>query len=231
MLTTLWDWPSPVTAHTIWCLGVDHTYPSTFTSLWCGAQRNTSMLITTLLRNVNDCKKPSRKQKCSQHQRLRDRSDTTIEWLMLFHWNQVTWSWLKPILTKGGRKWGAGGRRNCTKWNAELLRVSLHTSWRTSRQDAHESSTKTDFCLFSPNGYPPLYGYAGWVGKVCHCCPRGTNSWREWDWGCATKCELSAAHPARDSWDSSRLGEQEALCIPLDIYLSVPAGSTVKILM
>ena len=27
---------------------------------------------------------------------------------------------------KGKRKVKDGGRRNCTKWNAELLRVSLH---------------------------------------------------------------------------------------------------------
>ena len=33
------------------------------------------------------------------HQRWRDRSGTVIEKLMPFHWNQVTWSWLKPMLT------------------------------------------------------------------------------------------------------------------------------------
>ena len=32
MLTTLWHWPSPDTAHTTWCLGTDNTYPSTFIS-------------------------------------------------------------------------------------------------------------------------------------------------------------------------------------------------------
>ena len=26
MPTTLWDWPSPDTTHTIWCLGADHAY-------------------------------------------------------------------------------------------------------------------------------------------------------------------------------------------------------------
>ena len=32
------------------------------------------------------------------------------------------------------------------------------------------------------------------------------------------KCEISATGPATDSWDSSRLGEQETLCCPLNIF-------------
>ena len=62
---------------------------------------NTSMLITTLLSYVNDCEKPSRKHKHSPHQKLRERSDTMIERLMPFHWNQAIWSWLKLMPTKG----------------------------------------------------------------------------------------------------------------------------------
>ena len=154
------------------------------------------MLITTLLTYMNNCDNPSKKHKHSPHQMLRDRSNTMIERLMPFHWKEVTWSWLKPMPTKGRRKWR---RRNCTKWNAKLLRVSLHTSWRTSGQDAHESSTKTNFFLLLPQRVPLVYGCVGWAGKVCHHCPRGTSSRREWDWGSATKCQLSAAHPVTDS--------------------------------
>ena len=33
------------------------------------------------------------------------------------------------------------GRRNYMKWNVELLKVSLPTSWKTSKLDAHKSST------------------------------------------------------------------------------------------
>ena len=40
------------------------------------------------------------------------------------------------------------------KWNAELLRVPLHTLWRTSGQDAHKSFTKTDFFSLLPQRVP-----------------------------------------------------------------------------
>ena len=64
---------------------------------------------------------------------------------MPFHWNQVTWSWLKLMPTGGGGKWRTDGRRNCSKWNARWLRASLPISWGTSRQGAHKSSTENDF--------------------------------------------------------------------------------------
>ena len=57
------------------------------------------------LRYVNDCRKPLKRLKYSPHQRQRDRSGTLIGKLMPFCWNQVTWSWLKPIPTGGGGKW------------------------------------------------------------------------------------------------------------------------------
>ena len=43
MLTTLWDWPSPDTAQTTLCLGVNCAYPLTFTFLQWEAWRNISM--------------------------------------------------------------------------------------------------------------------------------------------------------------------------------------------
>ena len=106
---------------------------------------NISMSTATLPSNMNDCEKPSRKPKCSQHLRLRDRSNTMTGRLMPFHWRQVTWSWLKLISTRGRGKWRASWRRNYMEWNTELLKESLCALWKTSGQDAHESSTKTDF--------------------------------------------------------------------------------------
>ena len=49
--------------------------------------------------------------------------------LMPFHWNQVTWSWLKLMCTKGRERWRTSGRSNHMKWNARWLRASLPTSW------------------------------------------------------------------------------------------------------
>ena len=99
---------------------------------------------------------------------------------------------------------------------------------KNGRQDAHESFTETDFFSSLPQRGPPLYGCLDWVGKLCHYHPGGANSEREWDWESATKCELSAAGPTPFRWDSSRLGKQEALCIPLDVFWSLLVGSRVK---
>ena len=66
------------------------------------------------------------------------------------HWNQVTWSWLKPMATKGGERWKTGGRRNHTKWNAEMPRASLLITWKTSRLDAHKCSTRINFFSLPP---------------------------------------------------------------------------------
>ena len=57
--------------------------------------RNTSVLTTMLPSYMNDCGKHLKRFKCSPHQRQRDRSGTTIGKLVQFHWNQVTWIWLK----------------------------------------------------------------------------------------------------------------------------------------
>ena len=57
---------------------------------------------------------PSKRLRCSPCEWQRDRSSTTIEKLMPFHWNQVTWSWLKLTHTGGG-KWRMGG--GATIWS------------------------------------------------------------------------------------------------------------------
>ena len=41
-----------------------------------------------------------------------------IEKITLFHWNHVTWSWLKPMLT--------GGRKVKDQWEEELYEVEHH---------------------------------------------------------------------------------------------------------
>ena len=170
MLTSLWDRPSPDISHTTWYSGTDCAYPLTFTSLWWGTWNNIGVSIAMLLSYVNDCEKPSRKHKCSPHLRLRNRSDTMTGKLIPFHLRQMAWSWLELMPTRGRGKWRTGGRRNCMNWNTKLLKESLCTSWKTSRQDAHESSTETDFfsslwrrgllfvwfCELSGPGAPPL---------------------------------------------------------------------------
>ena len=72
----------------------------------------------------------------------------------------ITWSWLKLMPTRGRGKWRTSGRRNHMKWNTKLLKKSLHTSWRTNRQDNHEHSTKTNLSHHSCRGDSPLCGHA-----------------------------------------------------------------------
>ena len=65
---------------------------------------------------------------------------------------------------RGGGKWRTGGRRNHTKWNARLQIASLPTSWRTSRQDAHEFSTKNNFSSsLLQRGLPCMIMCAKWA--------------------------------------------------------------------
>ena len=151
-----------ITGHTYstLCLGSNHAYLSTFTSLWWGTQRNVGMSNTTLLSYMNGCEMPWRKHKCSLHLRLRDRSNTLTGGIIPFNWRQVTWSWLKMTPTGGRGKWRTSGRRNCMKWNTKLLKESICTLWKTSRQDAHESSTETDFSHCFCRGDSPLYSCA-----------------------------------------------------------------------
>ena len=108
----------------IWCwahLPIDF-YFSTIRGM-----KNTSLLTTTLLSYVNNCRKPLKRLKCSPCHRCRDRSSTMIGKLMLLHWNQVTWSWLKPMPIERGGKWRTSGRMNHTKWGAKLQKASLPT--------------------------------------------------------------------------------------------------------
>ena len=127
--------------------------------------------------------------------------------LMPFHWNQVTWSWLKPMPTGEGGKWRTGGRRNHTKWSTTLLKASLPTSWKTSGRTLKSPPLELTLSHCSYRGDSSLCVHACKVGQVHHHHPRGTNSGKEWDWESVTKCELSIIGPASDRWDSSRMGE------------------------
>ena len=124
MLTTLWGWPSPDTVHITWMFGPQLCLPIHFYFPMIRGMKK-HQLTTMLLSYVNSCGKPLKRLKCSPHQRLRDRSGTMMGKLMPFHWNHVTWSWLKLMPTGGGGKWRTGGRRNCTKWGARLMKASL----------------------------------------------------------------------------------------------------------
>ena len=150
MLTISQDWLSPDTSHIIWCLGNDCAYPSTFIFTPSQTQKNTSVSITMLLTYVSNCIKPSRRHKHSPHLRLKGRGNTMIIKLMPFHWSQTTLSWLKLMPTKGVERWKTGRGRNWVKWNVELPRASLPTSWKNRRLDTHKFSTGIDFFSLPP---------------------------------------------------------------------------------
>ena len=135
-----------------------------------------------LLSYVNGCGKPLKRLKCSPCQRQRDRSSTMIGKLMPFHWNQVTWSWLKlTCLQRGGGKWRTGGRRNHMKWSARLLKVSLPTSCKEPA-DRMLMSPPPNFLTFSHCSYRggllSVQSCELSAGQVHHHHPRGTNSGR-----------------------------------------------------
>ena len=93
-------------------------------------------------------------------------------------------------------------------WYARLLRVLLHTSWWMSR---HDTQFLYQNHFFSCRGHSPLYIHVSWAGRMpCHH-PRGKNT-SDRDCESAIRCGLSTIHPATDSRDSSKLGDQEALC-------------------
>ena len=53
----------------------------------------------------------------------------------------------------------------------------------------------------------PCYMCMCWVDKVHHHHPGESYSEIKWEWGSTTKCKVSAACPASDKWDSSRVGQ------------------------
>ena len=150
------------------------------------------MLFTTSLSYVNSCGKPLKRLRCTANQRQRDRSSPMIGKLMPFHWNQLTWSWLKPTPT--GEDESEGPMEGGTIWSREP------GSWGHPFLPHEEP---VDRMLLSPplkptfphcsyRGYSSLYGHAPKAGQVHHYGPRRTNSGREWDWGQSANCPLLA---------------------------------------
>ena len=132
--------------------------------------------------------KPSRKCKCSPHLRLKGRGDTMIVKLMPFHWNQATWSWLKPMPTKGGERWKTGGRRNHTN-NANCWRHPFLP---------HEKPV--DWTLISP---PPELTFS-------HYPHNGSSMYRCMSW---PRCATTMEEPTQKVSENEEM-PQSANCLP-----------------
>ena len=63
-----------------------------------------------------------------------------------------------------------------------------------------------------------MFRCMSWADKVHHHHARGAYLESEWEWGSTTKCKVSAAGPALDRWDSSRMDQLEVLHIPENIF-------------
>ena len=85
-------------------------------------------------------------------------------------------SWLKPMPTRGRGMWRTGGRRNHMKWNAGHWWHSLIPCEESVERMLMSPPPKLTFSHHSYKSHSSLYSCASWVGRVCHQCPRGTNS-------------------------------------------------------
>ena len=121
------------------CLHNDFHFPTIMST---EKHQNVDYYIADLHEKLHKAFNEAQAQSTSEAERQRD---PMIVKLMLFHWNKMTWSWLRPTPTNEGERWKTGGKRNHMKWNAGLLKASLPTLWRTSGLNAHQSSTSIDF--------------------------------------------------------------------------------------
>ena len=157
------------------CLPINFYFPT------IRAWRNTSMLATMLPSYVNCCRKPLKRLRYSPCQRQRDRNGTMIEKLMLFHWNQVTWSWQKLILTEGGRKWRDWWDKEPYKVDHQVAEgIPSYLVKEPADRMLMSPPLKLTFSHCSYKEDSSLYDCAYEVGQVHHHHPRGTNSWEEW---------------------------------------------------
>ena len=172
------------------------------------------MLITTLPSYMSNCKKPSRKWKHSPHQRLRDRSDTMIERLMPFSLEPGNLVLAKPNACKGKRKVK-------DQWEEELYNVKC---WVTDGVPSYLMKNQWTGCswvlhqnqlfLITPARGTSLCMPMQAVWARCTTTaleeqtPEGSET-EEAPWSAN-----GLPPPMMDSWDSSMLGDQEALCIP-----------------
>ena len=174
--------------------------------LWPLYKTHYDILTTTLLSYMNSCRKPLKRLRCSPCQRLKDRRGTTIEKLMPFHWNQVTWSWLKLMPTGEQNVKGLVGAGTIQSGEPNWGRHPFLSCEKPVDQTLTSPSLKLTFSHCSHGWDSSLYSCAGQAGQVHHHHARGTDS-EEWDWGSTTKCELSVTDPASDKWDSSGEGK------------------------
>ena len=134
------------------------------------------MLTTTLLSYVNSCRKPLKRLRCSPHQRVKDRRGTTIEKLMPFHWNQVTWSVLKLMPTGGEKGEGSVGGATIQSGVPSCRRHPFLPHEKQVDQMLMSPPLKSTFSHCSDRGDSSLYGCAGQGGQVHHGHPTGTDS-------------------------------------------------------
>ena len=118
------------------CLSIDFYFP-----LIRGTKRHqhVDQYIAELCEQLWEAFKEAQVQSLSENERQKQSNDRKANAISLEPGDLVL---AKANTYRGKRKvkdqWDE-------KWSTRLLKASLPTSWRTSRQDAHESSTKTDF--------------------------------------------------------------------------------------
>ena len=194
MLTTPQDQPSLGTACITWCLGGDLPVHQLLFSHYCEHRKTPACQSLHCWLMWVTAWSLQGSTSCSPHLRLKGRGDTMIVRPMPFHWNQVTWSWQKQMPTKGGERWKTSGRRNHVKWKTRLLKVSLHTLWRTSRLDASWVLHQNQLLLITPIMGAPL----------C------TGVQAEW-----TRCATTILEEPTQKVSENEKVPQSAKCLPL----------------
>ena len=142
--------------------------------------------------------------------RLKFRGDTMIARPTPFHWNQVTWSSHKLMSNKGRRKVKDWWEEQPCEVEHRITEASLHSSWKTSRPDACESSIGIDFFSSPPQWellYVPMYKLSRQGAPP----PSWRNLLREWvrmRKHQSAKCLLLAQHQTGENplgWVNSKL--------------------------
>ena len=163
--------------------------------------------------------KPLKKLKWSPCKRQRDRSGTMIGKLMPFHWNLVTWSWLKLTPTRGGGKWRTDGWKNCMYYQVieGVPFYLMKNQWTGCSQVLHWNWL---FLITLTEGTPLcMVVQAKWARCTSTALEEQTpEESKTKEVPQSVNC-LSLAQ-CQDRWDSSGMGEQETMCVHADISQS-----------
>ena len=143
--------------------------------------------------------------------------------VLIWGWKEEVMLWWQGQCHFTGTRQPRPGKCQCLQREEEGERlVGVWTMW-SGMLDCwrcpfipHEEPA--DWMLMSPpleltsshhphNGTSFMYQCMSWVDKVHHHHPGGTYSESEWEWESATECKVSAASPASDKWDSSRVDQ------------------------